>query len=155
MSCKSFQKEIVIPRETIQTALDKKFPVDKNLIITRLTLKEPHVYFKNTNIGITLLYNGNFLEKEIEGNVDLNGHIRYKGGALFIDSLEIVELTVNEKEFSSNDKFRKGIINLVKNYLERYPVYTLKQSDFKQNVARLLLKDITTDEDNLKVTLGL
>lgn len=150
-----FKKEIVIPRDTIQTTLDKKFPFDRSMVVLRITLMEPKIYFKNTNIGINLKYWGSYLEKEIEGTMDLNGHIRYEKGSFYLDSLDIVEVSMNEKEFSSNGKLRKIVISLLKNYLECYPVYKLKQSDFKQNLAKLLLRDITVDGDNLKVVVGL
>jgi hypothetical protein len=154
VSC-CFKKEIVISRDAIQTMIDKKFPDDHNMVFMRIILMDPKIYFKNTNIGINLLYKGNYLEKEIEGKLDFNGHIRYKKGAFYLDSLEIVEVSMNEKEFSSNGKLNKIILNTLKNYLDNYPVYKLKQSDFKQNLAKLLLQDITVDGDNLKVVVGL
>jgi hypothetical protein len=153
--CKAFQKEIVISKDTIQSTLDKQFPFDKSMILMRITLMEPQIYFKNTNIGINLRYWGSYLEKEIEGKIDLNGHIRYEKGAFYMDSLELVTVTMNEKEFSSDGKFQKILVNLIKNYLECFPLYRLKQTDIKQNLAKLLLKDITVEGDNLKILIGL
>lgn len=155
IGCKAFQKEIIISKDIIQSALDSKFPYNKSMLLARVELKEPTIYFKNTNVGINLKYWANFLEKEIEGTVDLNGHIRYEKGSFYMDSLELKEISMNEKEFSSEGKLRKILINLIKNYLECFPVYKLKQSDFKQSVAKLLLRDITVEGDNLKVTVGL
>jgi hypothetical protein len=155
IGCKTFQKEIVIPRDTIQSAIDKKFPFDRSMIVMRITLMEPKIYFKETNIGINLRYWGSYLEKEIEGKIDLNGHIRYEKGAFYMDSLQLVEATLNEKEFSSDGKFQKILVNLIKNYLECFPLYKLKQSDIKQNLARLLLRDISVDGDSLKIIIGL
>ena len=44
---------------------------------------------------------------------------------------------------------------MVSSYLEDYPVYSLKQSDFKQEVARILLEDIAVSGDSLKISLEL
>jgi hypothetical protein len=84
-----------------------------------------------------------------------NGRIRYEKGAFYMDSLKLVDITMNEKEFSSEGKLQKIIINLIKNYLDSFPVYRLKQSDFKQEIARLFLKDIVVEGDSLKVIIGL
>jgi len=153
--CKAFQKEVIISRDTIQNALDKQFPYDKSFVIARLTLSEPEVYFKNTNVGINLRYAGNFLEKSVNGKIDLNEHIRYEKGKFYFDSLEIMELTMEEKEFSSEGKLKKSLLSLIRNYLECFPVYSLKQTNFKQSLAKLLLKDITIDGDNLMILIGL
>jgi hypothetical protein len=155
LGCGSFQKEIVISRDTIQSAMAAKFPYDKNMVIAKVSLREPNIYFTGSNIGININYWANFLEKEIEGKVNINGHIRYEKGAFYMDSLELADITMNEKEFSSDGKLQKIVINLIKNYLDSFPVYRLKQSDFKQEIARLLLKDIVVEGDSLKIIVGL
>jgi hypothetical protein len=153
--CGSFHKEIVIPRDAIQSAIEKKFPYDKNMVLVRVSLKEPNIYFIGTNIGISINYWANFMEKEIDGRVGLNGHIRYEKGAFYMDSLDIKEVTMNEKEFFSDGKLKKALVNVIKNYLESYPIYRLKQTDFKQNLASLFLKNIIVDGDSLKILIGI
>jgi len=163
--CSKFQKNIIISKATIQETLEQKFPVDKNAVVARLTLLDPVVYFKENfkegfktdkaNIGLRLKYTGNFLEKEVSGNVDCNGFIIYKKGKFYLADFEIVEFSVDEKEFSSGGKLEKIIVKIVRNYIDSYPVYTLKQSDFKQNIARLLLKDITVSGENLNILIGI
>ncbi len=154
-NCSKFRKEIKIPQETIQKALAEKFPYDKNAVIARITLSEPKVYFKDSCIGIQMMYVGNFLEKEVAGDIDFNGHIVYEEGTFYIANFEIVNFTVDEKEFTSKGKLKKVVIKIIKNYIDGYPVYRLKQSDFKQNLAKLLLKDITFEGDNINILIGL
>lgn len=153
--CGKFQKEIFIPRTLIQDTLEKKFPYDKSAIFARLTLSEPFSYFVDTCIGIKLKYRGTFLDKEINGNLDLKGSIKYEKGKFYLENFEIVELTMDEKEFDSKGKLQKIIFNMINNYFECFPVYTLKQTDFKQNIAKMLLKNITVNGDSLCVLIGI
>ena len=44
---------------------------------------------------------------------------------------------------------------LVKEYAAAYPVYRLKESDVKQNVARMVLRDVKVESGALKLYLGL
>lgn len=153
--CGKFQKEIFIPRTLIQETIEKKFPYDKSAIIARFTLSEPVSYFIDTCIGIKLKYQGSFLEKEINGNINLKGSIKYEKGKFYLENFEIVKLTMDEKEFDSKGKLKKIIFNMIDSYFDCYPVYTLKQSDFKQNAAKLLLKDINVIGDSLCVLIGI
>lgn len=153
--CGKFKKIINIPQSTIQDALDEKFPVDKNVVVARITLSSPEVYLKDPCIGMKMMYVGNLMEKEVQGDLDVNGHLVYRKGAFYLDDFKIVNFTVNEKEFSSEGKLKKIVMKILKNYMDGYPVYRLKQSDFKQSLAKLLLKDVVIFNDELVVTIGL
>jgi len=155
VGCGKFQKEILISKDQIQSALDKKFPYDKNAIIARLTLDSTKVYFKGKNIGFKLSFYGNFLSKEIKGIVDFNGNIfyRHEKGAFYLKDFEIAQIAVNEANFSQKGKLEATVLKIVKNYLDDYPVYRLNQDDFKQNIAKLILKDISVQGENLSILL--
>lgn len=157
IGCGKFEKWIHISRDQIQRAINKKFPYDKNLIIANFKLDSPDIYFKETNVGMKLNYYGNFLNKEIEGLVDFNGELVYKQdkGAFYLRNFEIVDIVVNEANFSSKEKLKKTILNLVNNYLEDFPVYRLKPQDFKQNIAKLLLKNIVVQDDGIAILLSI
>ena len=44
---------------------------------------------------------------------------------------------------------------LAKRYMSDIPVYKLDQGDFKQNVAKLLLKSVTVEDGRIVVVVGL
>ena len=155
LDCDKFKKDIFIESPTIQGALDKKFPFEKNAVITRAILKNPEIYFQDSSLGIRMDYWANFLEKEVNGKMDLNGNIRYERGSFYLTNLEIVNFSMEEKSFNSNGKLSAAILNIIKNYIDGYPIYTLKQSDFKQNLAKMLLKRITIIGDSLCITIGI
>jgi len=155
INCEKFQKDIFIPRITIQEAIEKKFPYDKNALIARTILTDPEIYFQDSSIGARFKFWANFLEKEVNGKLDLNGNIKYEKGKFYLTDFNVVNFSIDEKEVSGEKKLVKIIHNLIINYIDKYPVYTLKQSDFKQNLAKMLLKDLTVKGDSLCVTIGI
>ena len=153
--CSNFKKVITIPQSTIQEALNKAFPFDKNAVIARIIFSDPEVYLKDPSIGMKMMYVGNFMEKEVQGDIDVNGHLVYREGAFYLNGFQVVNFTVAEKEFSSDGRLKKVILKILQNYVDKYPIYKLKQADFKQSLARLLLKDVVIFNDELVVTIGL
>lgn len=154
--CGNFHKTITIPKATIQGLIDKKFPVERNLIIARLKLETPSVYFKDQNIGIKMNYKGNFLTEEIHGSLDVNGRIAYKQdkGAFYLTDIYIEEFEVNGLNLSKENKIKIVIQNIANNCLEKYPVYQLNQDKFKQKIAKIFLKELTVKEETVVVRLG-
>lgn len=154
-SC-AFQKEIIIPRAKIQELVSKKFPYDRNVLIARLSVQAPEVYFKEKRIGVKLSYYGNFLGEEIKGSADFNGNIIYKSqtGAFYLSDFIISDIAFNEHNFSGKDKLQKLIDSIISNYLNDFPIYRLNRDDFKQNLARLLIKDVFVRNDDVIIVLG-
>jgi len=155
--CGKFEKEILISKKQIQEKLDARFPYDKNAVVARFTLDSARVYFKEDKIGFKLTFYGNFLSKEIRGQVDFNGKIIYKkeNGAFYLNDFEIAEISVNESNFSQKSNLEAVILKIIQNYLDDYPICTLKQDDFKQSVATLVLKSVSVRDDNLVVLIAL
>lgn len=154
--CGNFHKTIFIPRATIQGLIDKKFPIDRNLIIARLTLETPRVYFKDQNVGIKMNYKGNFLTDEIKGYFDVNGRIEYKQerAAFYLTDINIEEFEVNGLNFSNSEKIKSVIQNIANNCLGMYPVYQLNQKNFSQKIAKVFLKELTIKDESLVIRLG-
>jgi hypothetical protein len=154
--CGNFHKTITIPRATIQELINKKFPIDRNLIIARLTLETPSVYFKQQNIGVKMNYIGNFLTEEIKGSFDVNGRIAYKQdkGAFYLTDINIEEFEVNGLDLANGDKIKNVMQNIANNCLEKYPVYKLNQDKFKQKIAKIFLEELTVKGETLIIKLG-
>jgi hypothetical protein len=154
--CGNIHKTIIIPRATLQSLINKKFPIDKNIIIARFKIDSPDVYFKDQNVGIKMNYKGNFLADEIEGYMDVNGRIMYKQdkGAFYLTDINIEEFEVNGLNFSNANKMKFVIQNIANNFLEKYPVYYLNQKSFRQKVAKIFLKKLTIKDETLEIQLG-
>ena len=154
--CGGFEKEVLIPRETIQKMVDKKFPYRKDALIAKIGLDTPLVYFKDEDIGLRLNYSANLLDRKISGDIDFRGRIYYEPekGAFYLKYFEIAEIKVEESDFSDKDKIKPILSEILNSYLENYPVYKLDQKDFKQNIAKLLLKSVSVKGDNLSLLLS-
>jgi hypothetical protein len=152
-----FEREIVISQAQIQEIVDQKFPIEKNLGFAKINLESPSIYFKNENIGIRLNYSGSILKKSASGVVDINSQIIYRQdkGAFYLSNFNIDEIAINEASFSDKEKIKTTVSNVLSFYLDDYPIYTLKQKDFKQNLAKLLLKDVKVQGDALVLTMGI
>ena len=152
----AFRKELVIPRAKLQESVSKKFPYDKDVGIARLTVQSPEVYFKGKNIGLKAVYYGNLLEKDIEGSVDLNGSIVYtpETGTFYLHDLVLSDVTVNEANLLEKVSLQRIIDEIIRTYLDGFPIYRLDPHDYKQNLARLLVKDVFIRDDDLVIVLG-
>ncbi len=157
IGCGNTKEEISISISEIQQMVDKKFPYNKNAIVASVELRSPKVYFTDKNIGIKLEYSGGIMNKTIKGNIDFNGRIIYKPqtGAFHLNNLQIVELTVDDSNYKGKQKLKEIVGGFLSGYLNDYPVYTLNPNNFKQNIAKLLMKDVNIKGDNLVVTLSI
>jgi hypothetical protein len=156
-SCKNGQKEIVIPKSKIQKMIDKKFPIQEDKIITSITIDTPVVYFKGQNVGLISSYNGFFLDKDVKGIVDFNGQVIYNkdDGSFYLSNFNLVNFTANKEDLSNDEALRSLISKLMNKYLENYPIYRLDRSKFKEKIAKLLIKDVQTKDENLILIIGL
>ena len=154
--CGGFEKEILIPRETIQKMVDEKFPYQKDALIAKIGLDTPLVYFKNEDIGLRINYSAQLLDKKVSGDIDFRGRIYYKPekGAFYLKDFKITEIKVEESNFSDKEKIKPILSEILNSYLENHHVYKLDQRDFKQNIAKLLIKSVSVKGDNLSVLLS-
>ncbi|MCP4599521.1 MAG: DUF1439 domain-containing protein [Proteobacteria bacterium] len=157
IGCGTVKEEVSVSKSQIQEIVAKKFPYEKNAIIAKFKLHSPQVYFKDKNIGMKLEYVGSLLNKEIKGHIDFIGRITYrsKSAAFYLDNLQLVDITVDNSSFSNKEKLKSIVSNILNNYMNDYPVYSLNPNDFKQNAAKLLLKDISVKGDSLVLTLSI
>ena len=152
----SFQKDITINKYEIQNLIDPKFPVEKNVIIAKAELKYPDVYFQGDHLGMKLQYTGRFLKKNAEGQIDFNGSLLYKPekGAFYLSKIEIVQFSVNKENLLNRDKLQGTIETILNEFICDIPVYQLKQKDFKEKLAKLLLKKVRVENERLILTVG-
>jgi hypothetical protein len=152
----AFQADITIPKYAVQNQVDMKFPVEKDVVIAKAELKYPDVYFKGDHIGMRLQYVGRFLKKPAEGLIDFHGPLVYKPekGAFYLAKIEIVNFTVNKESLSNRDKLQGTLESIINTFIMDVPVHRLKQRDFKEKLARLLLKKVRVKDETLILTVG-
>jgi hypothetical protein len=152
-----YRKDVVVSREKMQGLLDKKFPVEKDIVVAKLKLETPKVYFRGDNIGMSLRYAGSFWGKSATGQVTFDGQLDYKPekGAFYLSNIAIGELGVNENDFADKEKLKGKMLAVLNAVLPHIPVYSLDQKDFKHQLAKLLLKRLHVEGENLILTMGI
>jgi hypothetical protein len=152
--------KIEIPLADIQRAIQKQFPIEKEKYWLLITLCDPVVRLNegDNRIGIELT-----LRLRVPGNVShqwrglIEGRLEYnreKGEFYFFDpTLHQIHLD------GSLRRYKNSVLTLVEALLEKAfsttPVYKLNQEDFKHLLARLLLKSVTVQKDQIVAELGL
>ena len=159
-------KEYVVhlSEEQIQEKLEARLPLSKSyLFIIRVTLSNPRVELENgtrrVNAGLDIRFNVTINDnpKPIGGTVDVSGGVRYvaEKGQFFLVDPVVERLNVQGIAEKYTNKVNKALSMALAEYYESHPIYTLSAVDAKQVVARMVLKKVNIDNEELVVTLGI
>lgn len=155
---------ITIPEEVIQQKLGEKLPLTKSyLLIFEVTLNNPRVDLKkgsnriNAGLDVELDIRTKRVGKRLTGKIDVTGALQYHAeeGAFYLAEPIIETLSIQGLPEKYAERSAKVIEKALTNYYSTRPIYTLKASDVKQAVAKLVLKDMVIQEESIVVTLGL
>jgi len=156
--------DIIITQKQIDDALRARFPVTKNhLLILQITYSNPHV---------TLLPESNRIEVGLDADLDikLRGQPKRLGGTsvattgvtyrnethqFYLSDPKIQKLALQGIPPEYLDKVTQLASNAAREYLQRFPIYTLKAKDVKTTAVKLLLKDVQVKSNEVHATLGL
>lgn len=157
LGCGNSERKIVISQSQIQGVIAPHFPIEKNLMIATVQLLNPRVYLTGQQIGLKITYRSALLNRQLEGEADVRGQVRYEPtqGAFYLSGLQIAELTTTKGELSDKEQLINMILPYVRGYVEQYPVYQLNPADYKQNLAKVLMKDVRVEGQGLVITLSI
>lgn len=156
--------EVRIPQAQIQQKLAEKLPLTKTYLqIFQITLDNPRVELLadsgRIKAGLDLALNIRIgpVQKPLGGSVDASGTLKYVAGEgqFYLSDPIIEQLSIQGLPERQEDRARAVIEMALSEYFATRPVYTLKASDTRQAAARLVLRDVSVDGDELVVTLGL
>ena len=163
VSCSSsgiFRRELVFTKEDLQSKLTKKFPRKEKHPLMSVTFSNPEILLEPGAhvMGIQLdVKMAPRLGKQLMGRVLAEGEIEYRPqhGEFFI-----VNPKLRKIEFENlKEKYEKDVRSIsdriVEQYLSEVPVYRLDQRDFKQKVAKLVLKSVEIKDGKLVIVIGL
>lgn len=148
----------------IREKLEERLPLNKSyLFIVRVTLSNPRVELENgtrrVNAGLDVLFNVTINDnpKPIGGTVDVSAGVRYvpEKGQFFLVNPVIESLKVQGVAEKHTDKVNKALTLALAEYYESHPIYTLSATDSKQVAARMILKSVIVENEELVVTLGI
>ena len=129
-------KTIRVPKSVIESKAKEKFPITKNFLVGKITVKNPKISFKDDRIYIETDYDASLLANRSEGVIGLNSEIKFdqKTSQLYLVDLQVDKiLDKNGKDMISTPA-AKSLKALVSNYLETKPVYKYDQEGKKKKV---------------------
>ena len=147
----------------IQGQLADRLPFTKRyLFIFDVTIDEPRVDLvdgsERVTAGADLLLNIRIGESDIplNGAVDVSGEVDYQSadGSFYLVNPVIESLSIDGLPDSYADKSREVVEAAMSEFYRNRPIYRLEGSNAK-NAGRMLLKDVTVENEELVVTLGL
>lgn len=152
---------IEITPEQIQKRLDKKFPIKKKyLMVLELTLADPLVALEEgsdrVGFGVSAMTNVIVNAEELDGQAQMTSGIRYNRevGSLVLVDPRVEQLTISLLPEKYEGGVREAASLAAHEFLDEYEIYKLDQSDFKQKIAKLVIKDVEVEGGLLKITLG-
>lgn len=152
------EKEITIPRSTIQKMTEKKFPIEKDSKLADIRLFSPQVFFINDSIGMTMKYSATLLIKEVGGTVSFKCKPVYRpeNTSFYMSDFKLTNITMNNlNSFIGKDQLMSLTSMIVNGLFNDTPLYQLNPNDYKQNLAKMLLKGVSVKGDNLVLLLSL
>ena len=129
-------KTLRVPNSIIESKAKEKFPITKNFLVGKITVKNPKISFKDNRIYIETDYDASLLANRSEGVIGLNSEIKFdqKTSQLYLVDLQVDKiLDKNGKDMISTPA-AKSLKALVSNYLETNPVYKYDQEGKKKKV---------------------
>lgn len=159
-------KEYVIrlTEADIRAELDNRLPwTETYLFIIRVKLSNPRVDLENgtsrVNAGMDVEFNVKVDDNPdpIGGSVDVSGGVRYDNGEgeFFLVDPSIEQLNVQGIAERYTDRINKALTLALSEYYQKNPIYSLSATDAKHVVARMVLKDVSVENEDLVITLGI
>ncbi len=144
----------------IEQSLNRKLPVSKSKFLVRATVQSLEVGLSERPDRIVLRPQVEVSiagQSALTGQALVEGQIRYAPdtGEFFFDAPKMVEVTVGGIPESMRQRAEDLIATCAEAYLTITPVYRLEQTDFKQSLARMLLKSVKVRDGQLQVVIGM
>jgi hypothetical protein len=145
--------------DDIQQFLRQKLPVTVSKFFVTATVTSVQVEFIESENGVVVRPD---VEVSLVGHQLLRGYaivsaqIRYAPptGEFFLDGAKVVSIAVGGLPESSRHLVEEVASKCIEGYLGTQPIYRLKQSDFKQSLAKLVLKSVRTHNGRLEIVVG-
>ena len=137
-------KTLRVPNSIIESKAKEKFPITKNFLVGKITVKNPKISFKDNRIYLTTDYDASLLADRSEGVIELNSEIKFdeKTEQLYLVDMQVERiLDKNGKDVVATPAAR-SMKAIITNYLETNPVYKYEQDDKKKvKVKNMFIKN--------------
>lgn len=150
---------IVLTREDLQKAIERKFPIHKRDVLYELTLSDPVVYLQagSRRIGLSLDIEVRALgSKTAKGNLGADGGVRYdpEKGELFLTDAKLVTLNVQGVKSTDADVIRAALDPILASELNRIPIYHLSDRKPQEKRAHAMVAQIRVQNGKVEIDLN-
>jgi hypothetical protein len=151
-------RQVKIPRASVQKKVEKKFPIERNVVVARAKLYKPEVHLEDGEVGIRTKFRATLLNREVKGKADVRGTVAYdhEKKQFFVEDLHIVDVVTPRFKLSALGDLKNLVGELVAKRIEGMVVYTMDESKRKERYAATRIEKVEIDEENdlLIITLG-
>jgi hypothetical protein len=151
-----------VPRSALQEQLEKRFPIEKTyLLVIHFLFSNPQIALEDRSDKVRFLVD---VEAHFSaagaphpGKALVSGTLTYdrEHGEFFLLGAHLEHLTIVGVPDEKLTRVQEGADLALGGYLDRKPIYRLKPSDAKQDLARLVLKQVRVEDGDLVLTLAL
>jgi Protein of unknown function (DUF1439) len=148
----------------LHQALAERLPIEKSyFVIFLITLDNPRIKLvegsDRVNAGLDITFNVRLSDEPapLGGSIDASGGIRYDAseGQFFMTDPKVERLEVEGIPEQYSSRVAGALTSALGEYYSAHPIYTLDGSDAKQAAARLVLRSVVVERQELVVTLGI
>ena len=155
----SIRYTISLTAADIQQTLQRKLPISKSKLLVTATVRALDVELMESDNRVLLRPEVDVSlvgQSALRGRAVVAGQIRYAPdtGEFYLDQPTVAEVAIEGLPESLRASAQEVIARCAEGYLASAPVYRLKQSDFKQSLAKLVLKSVQTRRGRLEIVLG-
>ena len=143
----------------IQQSLNRRLPISRSKFLVSATVQSLAVELLEGNDRIQLRPQVELSiagQSAVTGRALVEGQIRYApdAGEFFLDAPKVVDVTIAGIPESTRPVVGDLIAKCGEAYFATTPVYRLKQTDFKQSLAKMLLKSVKVHDGQLQAVIG-
>lgn len=156
--------EIRVSNAQLQQQLAQTFPVERSIfLLLQWQLANPSLQFlpERQRLGLGLDLHLNLRvegqKKDLGGRVEVETALRYDDtrGAFFLVDPVITKLAVRGVPEEYVLRVQENLREKLAEIFNRRPIYSLNSLDMKQGAARLVLRDVRIEQDEISIVLGL
>ncbi len=153
------QSETGLPNIVIELSPDKftqflkdRFPIEKDVKIGKLVLKNPNVLKIDKNnkleLGTDVVFDSLI---DVDGRVDIAGNIYFDRDkkAFYLQNPEIKKLKFFNQDFTPPPIVDTALNSLINMFFKQTPIY-----QFDKIYQKYLVKDVKVEDGKIKVILG-
>jgi hypothetical protein len=143
----------------VQQTLRRQLPVSQSKLLVTATVQALDVEFMESDNRILLRPEVDLSiagQRALRGRAVIAGQIRYapETGEFFFDQPHIADVAIEGLPESLRATAEEVIARCTEGYLASAPVYRLRQGDFKQSLAKMILKSVRTRNGRLEIVIG-